>query len=134
MLSHINRAEKADGLRVATKCIHNTQHIVGVHNHYAFLCMDGNLCPVHHVKKTRARKHHYRPGLLPWIKNVTAYNLVSIEDTSLLRYEKDIIRNVDNSLRKMSHIRRKSFETTTLRTTEIDLYTDLITTVKSIIE
>ncbi|XP_066959543.1 uncharacterized protein [Macrobrachium rosenbergii] len=102
MLQHVYRAYNYTKPGAFIKCFHDTERVITLHNHFPFACFGG--CNSFPIDTEDAQLQHYRADCVSDLKKscFREYKNHTVLDTTIWRYQKGLVRNVENTLRNLN--------------------------------
>ncbi|XP_037934451.1 uncharacterized protein LOC119668854 [Teleopsis dalmanni] len=93
MLQHVKRVADHLSIGLATKCLHNTKHVVALHNHYAIHYEQ--CCFANNINYTIGQMQHYRePDIMETLND-------PVEDANIWRFKTELISNSAHVLKQL---------------------------------
>jgi hypothetical protein len=100
MLQHVYRSLNYTKIGQYVKCFHDVQKILLLHNHYPLACLEGR-CTSYAVDPVTAHLQHYRSDCQLKKTCEVEYKQHLVRDTTIWRYNEDLIPRVNKVLKKL---------------------------------
>lgn len=106
MLQHVHRSKNFAKPGYHVKCFHDTEHVLGVHNHYPISCLSSE-CPSFSVSTEDGQLQHYRADCVPAGASESCEDFImhSVADTTIWKYKDELINRSVNTLKTLGFFR-----------------------------